>query len=218
MDSIAKNLEENKGFVKIKSTLDNLEYKVLDKGSESEKIEVANTLSKIRFDLNRLLIYLCKNPELWINKSIAYGIILTLYIHIPGLYDIFEQVTTAGLSDFELNELIIKSSGNRLFNIQEMTPNKYGIIGLNKPKEIKKIRILKDGKYIDYEIADKRSIHLTVREHGKIDKYSKIISLAIHEITHTTCNDLYWKEDNHKYPYESYHTLMKEWSKKCGIK
>jgi hypothetical protein len=212
MDSIAKNLEENKGFVKVRSSLDNVEYKVLDIGTSSEKLEVALILSKVRRDLNKLMIYLCKNPQLWINLPIAYGIIHTFDIHLPCLSYLLDDILT---SDNPC-ELIIKN-GN-LFTIQEMTPNKYGIIGLNKPKEIKKIRVLKGNKYIDYEVADKRSIHLTIRERGKIDKYSKILLLAIHEITHTTCNDLYWKEDNHKYPYESYHTLMKEWSKSCGIK
>ena len=56
------------------------------------------------------------------------------------------------------------------------------------------------------------------KENGEIDNYSKILSLAIHEITHTTCNDLYWQEDNHTYPFEAYHSLMKQWAKDCGIK
>ena len=60
MDSIAKNLEENKGFVKVRSSLDNVEYKVLDIGTSSEKLEVALILSKVRRDLNKLMIYLCK--------------------------------------------------------------------------------------------------------------------------------------------------------------
>ena len=96
-----------------------------------------------------------------------------------------------------------------------MTPNEYGIIGLNKPKQLKKIKV----GDLDYEISTKRSIHLTVRnEKGKIDPYDKVLSLAIHEITHTTCNDIYWKEDNHKYPYPVYHSKMRQWAKECGIK
>jgi len=209
MDAIAKNLEENKGFVKVISSLDNVEYKVLNIGTSSEKEEVALILSKVRRDLNKLMIYLCKNPQLWINLPIAYGIIHTFDIHLPCLSYLFDDI----LSSDNPCELIIKN-GN-LFNIQEMTRNKYGIIGLNKPKELKKIKV--DG--IDYEISTKRSIHLTVRnENGKIDSYDKVLALAIHEITHTTCNDIYWKEDNHKHPYPQYHSLMKEWAIKCGIK
>ena len=66
-----------------------------------------------------------------------------------------------------------------------MTPNKYGIIGLNKPKSIKTIHMTLNNKIQDYEISDKRSIHLTVRNEktNKINDYSKILDLAIHEIT-----------------------------------
>ena len=209
MDSIAKNLEENKGFVKVRSSLDNVEYKVLDIGSESEKKQVALILSKVRRDLNKLLIYLCKSPEMWVKLPIAYGIIHTFDIHLPCLKYIFDEL----LQSSDPNKLIIDYGD--LFTIQEMTPNEYGIIGLNKPKSIKKIKV----SGLDYEIATKRSIHLTVRnDKGKIDDYQKVLSLAIHEITHTTCNDLYWKEDNHKHPYPKYHSLMKEWAIKCGIK
>jgi hypothetical protein len=48
-------------------------------------------------------------------------------------------------------------------------------------------------------------------------KYSTILYLAIHEVTHTVCNDVRWKKDNHKPPYENYHTFMKDCAKKCGI-
>ena len=43
------------------------------------------------------------------------------------------------------------------------------------------------------------------------------MDLVIHELTHTVCNDIYWKTDNHKYPYESYHSLMIKWSKSINI-
>uniref|UniRef100_A0A6C0I9W5 WLM domain-containing protein n=1 Tax=viral metagenome TaxID=1070528 RepID=A0A6C0I9W5_9ZZZZ len=199
------DVEEDTGFIKIKSPLDNLDYKVYNTGSPDEQLQVAIMLSKVRRDLNKLLIYLCKNPQLWINDSIGYGIIHTFDIHIPCLHNHFEQVLN--------NESIILKDTN-LYPIQEMTPNKHGILGLNKPKKIKTIK-LANGK--DYEIAEKRSMHLTIRTNGKIHDYSKILLLAIHEITHTTCNDIYWKEDNHKYPYGKYHTQMKNWAKDCGI-
>ena len=214
MDKIAKNLEESKGFVSIKSPLDGLYYKVVDTGSESEKLEVAKNLSMVRRDLNILLIYLCKNPQLWINQPIAFGIIHTLNIHIPCTYDIFDTITSDQNNIEEVLSLI--NSDDNLFLIQEMTPNEYGIIGLNKPRKLKKIK-LPNGD--DYEISEKRSIHLTIRNKGKINVYSKILDLAIHEITHTTSNDIYWDdEDNHKYPYPVYHSKMRNWAKDCGIK
>jgi hypothetical protein len=214
MDKIAKNLEENKGFILVRSPLDNVQYKILDTGSYDEQIEVAKILSMIRRDINSLLIYLCKNPQLWINDPIAYGIIHTFDIHITCLNDIFDIIINNNNNE-HLNKLIIEKSRNNLFLLQEMIPNKYDIIGLNKPRKIEKIKLL-NGK--DYEMATKRSIHITIRNNGKIDNYSKILDLAIHELTHTTCNDIYWKEDNHKYPYPVYHSKMRQWAKDCGIR
>jgi hypothetical protein len=118
MDKIAKNLEESKGFVSIKSPLDGLYYKVVDTGSDAEKLEVAKNLSMVRRDLNILLIYLCKNPQLWINQPIAFGIIHTLNIHIPCTYDIFDTITSNENNIEEVLSLI--NSDNKLFLIQEM--------------------------------------------------------------------------------------------------
>jgi hypothetical protein len=205
MDSVAKNLDEDTGFIGVKSDIDNLYYKVIDIGTEAEKKQVAIILSKIRRDLNTLMIYLCKHPEEWIHLPIAYGVMHTFDIHLPCLEQSFDN-----LIESDDPHKIILTCG-KLYTIQEMTPNEHGIIGLNKPKDIRKHD---DG----YEIATKRSLHLTVRNKGKIDPYSKVLDLALHEITHTTCNDIYWKEDNHKHPFPTYQRMMKEWARKAKIK
>jgi hypothetical protein len=109
---------------------------------------------------------------------------------------------------------------NKLFEYQEMTPNSEGILGLNKPKELTTTKTVVNGKIIDYEIAERRKIMLTIRNQrtGQVkDYYPTIIDLAIHEITHTTCNDTRWKEDNHKPPYQSYHTLMRQFARNCKL-
>jgi hypothetical protein len=97
-----------------------------------------------------------------------------------------------------------------------MTPNKDGILGLNKPKEIIQMT-LENGN--SFEFAKRRSIHLTIRNQQTwtINDYPKVLDLAIHELTHTTCNDVRWKEDNHKPPYQSYHTLMRKWARDSGV-
>ena len=79
-----------------------------------------------------------------------------------------------------------------------------------------------DGKKKNYEIATKRSIFLTIRPNIKnkpnyIDNYQKIMDLAIHELTHTTCNDTQWKDDNHKHPYPVYHKMMRQFAKYCDV-
>jgi len=213
------DVEESVGFVSILSPLDSLEYKVWDTGSDSDKLEAANILARVRKDINKLLIYLAKHPDLWMNKSIAYGVMHTFDIHIPCLIKLLDFINVDSVN--VLNDKIIRKcvEDSTLFNYQEMTPNTYGIIGLNKPKIIKTIKVEVNGKQVDYEIAEKRSIFLTLRNYktNVFNDYTKILNLAIHELTHTTCNDVRWKPDNHMYPYPRYHSLMRKWAKDAGI-
>jgi len=193
------DLEEENGFVNVKAW-DKHYYKVWDAGTPETIKKVADILANIRRDLNNLLEYLYENKDIWKDEPIAFGIYHMFDIHLPG--------------------------GNPYtFNYQEMTPNKDGILGLNKPKVIDTIQVPFEGKIINYEIAGKRSIFLTIRPNlssggnpNEFNSYKSILDLAIHEITHTTCNDVRWKSDNHKHPYPVYHKLMRKWAKDCGIK
>ena len=63
------DLVETVGFVNVRSALDSLEYKVWNSGTETEKLEVANALATARQKINILLIYLARNPELWLYKN-----------------------------------------------------------------------------------------------------------------------------------------------------
>ena len=153
-----------------------------------------------------------RNPDEWISKPIAFGIFHAFDIHIPC------WCKTDLLKIKDPLSYINKQSN--LFNYQEMTPNDLGIIGLNKPKVIGTIPVnLKNGKKINYEIAEKRSIFLTIRntKTNKKHLFSTIMDLAIHEVTHTVCNDVRWKTDNHLPPYQSYHTSMRRWAKNCNV-
>lgn len=189
------DVEENVGFVKVRAW-DSNEYKVWNEGSPELIQNVADTLANVRRDINTLLQFLIKNPDLWFNNPIAWGMIHTFDLHCPGWTP--EKI----------------GNGNS-FNYQEMTPNDHGILGLNKPKVIEPVKV--NGK--DYEIGVKRSIFLTLRNKkmDKLDPYKKILDLAIHELTHTTCNDCRWKQDNHAKPYPQYHSFMRECCKKCGV-
>ena len=211
-------MEENNGFIDITSPLDGLSYKVWNEGSLKQKLEVAIELSKVRRDINNLLVYISMNPEKWITHPIAYGILHTFDIHLPCIKYKFDKIVNNTPFNQYKNDYINTecSKMGLLFNYQEILPNNVGIIGLNKPKVIKKIS-LPNGK--DYKIADKRAIFLTIRNKrtGNVNDYTNILDLAIHELTHTTCNDVEWKEDNHMPPYQSYHTLMRKWSREAGI-
>jgi len=207
------DVEEEIGFEHIKAC-DGLYYKVWHSGQAETKQKVANILARVRYNLNVLLLYLLRNPDKWVNQDITWGIKHTFDIHIPSWKENITQLqsTSDPVSMVVNGDINI----NKLFNYQEMTPNEHGILGLNKPKLLRKITI--PGKKSKYEIATKRSIFLTIRDkNGNIKDFTNIMKLAIHEITHTTCNDTRWKPDNHKYPYEKYHSKMKEWAAECKI-
>ena len=199
------NVDETNGYKKVQAS-DGLYYKVWvgDKSEKNQKKwwynidpqESAETLAKVRKDLNILLKYLYDNPQLWNDHPIAIGIYHTFDLHL----------------------------GDKPFEYMEMRPNDWGGLGLNKPKEITVINAeIDNGKIIDYELGTKRNILLTIRNQntGELKKYSDIIDLAVHELTHTTCNDVRWipewKGGNHRDPYPSYHRMMRKWARECGI-
>jgi len=101
------DLEEDKGFVSITSPIDGLNYKVWNEGTDIQKQDVATELSKIRRDINKLLVYICKHPEKWIDKPIAYGIIHTFDIHMPCINNKFNNIVNNSF-DNNINNFINK--------------------------------------------------------------------------------------------------------------
>jgi hypothetical protein len=199
------NTDEEAGYGQFKAS-DGKMYKVWV-GDPNEKFqkkwwytvdnqqEVAETLARVRKDINTLLIYLEKNPQLWNQHPIAFGIYHTFDLHL-----------------------------NDRFEYLEMRPNDWGGLGLNKPKQITVIKAeLDNNKTIDYELGTKRNISLTLRNQntGELRNYKDILDLAIHELTHTTCNDVRWipewKGGNHREPYPTYHKMMRKWAKEIGL-
>ena len=197
------NTDETKGYTNLKAS-DGRDYKVWI-GDPSEKSQrkwwynppnndVADTLARVRSDLLKLLNYINDNPQLWIQNPIAFGIYHTLDLHL-----------------------------NDKVPYMEMRPNTWGGLGLNKPKRITIIKTDVDTKPINYELGTKRVILLTIRNQqtGEIRNYKDIMDLAIHELTHTTTNDVRWipeyKGGNHREPYPTYHKFMRKCAKDCGI-
>ena len=207
------NFSESDNYVSVKAS-DNVEYKVWNTGNTAE---VAETLARIRKDINTLLIYIMRNPDLWNQKPIAFGIYHTLDIHIPCWGKNMDSILKSKNPFKLINDTC--THDHTLFEYQEMKPDHQSIIGLNKPKKLEVIEVEYHGKRVKYPIAKQRKIFLTVRNSrtGKLNNYSSTLDLAIHELTHTTCNDVEWKADNHLPPYQSYHTLMRKWARECGI-
>ena len=69
--------------------------------------------------------------------------------------------------------------------------------GLNKPRNLHKTNkphIGKDGQLR----ASYRNVFLTLRaKDGKFNSENKIMKLVIHEIAHTMCNHVTWRDDDH---------------------
>jgi hypothetical protein len=237
------DFNESTNFVKVKSTVDKLDYLIYDTKGESPiqektlngkkpldllaaitpntlKLELANILAQVRRDINKTLIYAYLHPEMWRNHKIAWGIYHTLDIHIPCWAISMPKFASIPNKD-TASDLIIDECIKMgvLFNYQEM-PRNNGILGLNKPKHIIGVPMIIKGKKVTYEMCDCRAIFLTIRDYQKNKKreYSKILDLALHELTHTTCNDCRWKPDNHLPPYNQYRAIINKFAKGAGLK
>jgi hypothetical protein len=107
----------------------------------------------------------------------------------------------------------------------DIHPNKYLLsemqlgtefYGLNKPRELylsNKPRLGKDGKYR----ANFRHIFITLRNsNGKFNNFDIIMDLVIHEIAHTMCNHIRWRNDDHGTDFKHAEKLIKNAYKKIN--
>lgn len=83
------------------------------------------------------------------------------------------------------------------YYLQEMQLN-TDFLGLNKPKEVYYdpyvTPVGKDTKYR----ARYRGIFLTLRNtDNRVKKFDELIPLVLHEIAHTGCNHVKWRDDDH---------------------
>jgi len=186
-DPMKWDIDENRGFETI--TVHGNRYKVWRGNYTSrENKNIAEVLDSVRSRIIILLRHLENTMDRWKDHPIAFGIYHTLQLH---LYEPFEYM--------------------------ELPPNDLGLLGLNKPKYIEVVEIDLGNKVIEYELGTKRVILLTLRNKNRMSSDKQIMDLAIHELTHTTCNDVRWKPDNHLPPYPEYHRFMRQIAKECGI-
>ena len=189
------DVDENKNFLSVKSPIDDLDYKVYSESPKPRLIDknAAKTLSRVRREINKLVYFLYTKPELWKDKYPEIKLLID--IHLPCLYKL--NIEKDYKFDTNFNIFLNTNCGNKIVNIMEMTPNHHGLIGLNKPK-----RVAKNG------VATKRSLHLTIRDRDGILDFNDIMKLVLHEITHTACNDVKWKKNNHLYPFYKYYSFL----------
>lgn len=98
--------------------------------------------------------------------------------------------------------------------IQEM-PRNYKFDGLNKPKNIVKLvnydnlRFKKDSMLR----AGNRHIMLTICENGKLRSWEKIKRLLLHELAHTMCNHVTYREEgNHLEDFHMYEKFLNKFT------
>jgi len=81
--------------------------------------------------------------------------------------------------------------------------------GLNKPKKLYKSNTkLGPDNYLR---ASYRDVFLRLRkDNGEFKNINSIRNLVIHEIAHTMCNHVTWRDDNHHWDFEMCENILKE--------
>jgi len=160
--------------------IDNYKYKVLNIYKNNN--DAAIILHQIRLFINKICQYLYDN----------YNSIIQLYDN-PNLIKYIDCF----LSIHPYNYLLSEMQLNTQFE------------GLNKPKQLYKCNKYSLGKD-KYLKAKKRDIFLKLRKNnGDFKSYKLIIELVIHEITHTMCNHVTWRDDNHHLDFKFSENLLK---------
>lgn len=88
--------------------------------------------------------------------------------------------------------------------------------GINKPRNVhnnsNKHALGKDKK----KRAEYRHVFLTLRKHnGSFKSFDSIMRLVIHEIAHTMCNHVTWRDDDHNKDFQHYEKLLTNVYNKC---
>tara|TARA_B100000886_G_C20169428_1_gene385442 strand:- start:77 stop:628 length:552 start_codon:yes stop_codon:yes gene_type:complete len=142
------------------------------------------------FDSVKILIYL---------RYIIYLICVYLSVNIFK-YSSKDQIAIKCFLDIHFN----KKSPYYLSEMQ--IGNQFN--GLNKPRNLYKSNqpiLGKDGR----DRARYRHIFLTLRHNnGSFKTINSIIDLLIHEVTHTMCNHIRWREDDHGEDFIYYENLL----------
>lgn len=105
--------------------------------------------------------------------------------------------------------LDIHMPGNNRYYLSEMQLN-TDFNGINKPRKLFRSKdkpLGTDGR----DRASYRHVFLTLRyNNGQFKQLNDIIKLTIHEIAHTMCNHIRWREDDHGDDFVYYEDLIKD--------
>lgn len=184
-----------------------------------------NERMKHKWDINegvpkmiKYNLFFVRNCKL---KDRVYSILALIQEYI---YILKEELINS-INSGQINNWDPKYNGIILFiitpcTIQEIPPNRT-FNGLNKPKYIVKL-VEPDGlEFRDKEDinirAGLRHILLTIQDKGNLDSWKNIKSLLLHELAHTMCNHVTYREEgNHMSDFKMYEGFLKKYVNNNG--
>ena len=157
-----------------------------------------------------------------INKFPDYYNAARILNHIHNIIVLISQY-------LQINYYSSKYSDNDRILIQcfcDIHPNNYELsemqietpfYGLNKPRNVHFTNKPNLGKDNNLRAAN-RHVFITLRNsNGNFDKFDKIMKLVIHEIAHTMCNHVRWRDDDHGKDFKHAEKIINDAYKKIKI-
>ena len=81
--------------------------------------------------------------------------------------------------------------------------------GMNKPKNVSKNKYLPSLGRDKTLKAEYRIVFLNVvKQNGQVKSFKELVPLIIHEIAHTGCNHVTWKDDNHFEDFQLFESYL----------
>tara|TARA_B100001123_G_C15012765_1_gene908228 strand:+ start:88 stop:684 length:597 start_codon:yes stop_codon:yes gene_type:complete len=176
------DLEEQKGYKKIKSRVNGRRYRVLN---QSRQQEASDNLGMVQDRIDGITNILRTYPCLWFGTRVHDGIEVFLNIH-GGNYDLIEM--PEGTHFDGLNKpRNVSNYGNRVASV--------GPDGTKRARDrliYLQLRKQYFGKNSDSFRSNK-----------------SLMNLVIHEISHTAANHVTWREDDHGADFKLYEDFLK---------
>jgi hypothetical protein len=93
------------------------------------------------------------------------------------------------------------------YHVQEM--QKYAkFVGLNKPKKVTLNYNLPQMGKDNFLKAQYRLIFFKIRKGSRIQTLNELVPLIIHEIAHTGCNHVTWRDDDHGRDFQLFEQFL----------
>jgi len=142
------------------------------------------------------------------NKDIVAKRLYQAQVFIHNLsIKVFQNLNKVGSPLKEMSIVFLSIHPDYYF-LQEMQTG-TGFEGMNKPKNVHRNLYLPSVGRDKKLKAEYRIVFLNViKPDGKVKSFNELIPLIIHEIAHTGCNHVTWKDDNHGPDFQLFETYL----------